>query len=255
MSFPDEPVEPVEPDEPLEPVEPDEPVVPVRIAAFDFDGTILEGHSPVCMVRRLVSRRIIPYGVALKVLWWGVRYRLRLPVNQSVVRSYIFASLSHMSVSEVDAFMTELYRLELAQLIRPKAREAILACRDAGEKTVIVSASFRPLLAQAASDVGVDWFICTEMEVSEGSYTGHLLGEAPEGEQKAIQLIRWADATFGPGAWELTHAFGDHYSDESLLSLARTPVAINPETLLEKTARKRGWQILDWSFEPKESVG
>ncbi|MDR2196999.1 MAG: RdgB/HAM1 family non-canonical purine NTP pyrophosphatase [Coriobacteriales bacterium] len=229
------------------------PPCAIRIAVFDFDGTILEGHSPVRMVYRLFSRRVIPFGVALKVLWWGVRYRLRFPVRQEVVRSYIFASFGSLTAREVDALMADLYHDELAALIRPAARSAMQACREAGEKTVIVSASFRPLLEQTVLDLGADWFICTEMEVLNGLYTGRLLRPAPEGKQKIVQLRAWADETFGVGHWRLVRAFGDHYSDEPLLAAAEAPVAVNPDTLLERIARQQGWRIVDWSIDAPES--
>jgi HAD superfamily phosphoserine phosphatase-like hydrolase len=200
------------------------------------------------MVRRLLTQRVIPLTVGLKVLWWGVRYRLRFQVRQEVVRGYIFESLSHLSATEADTLMANLYHDELAALIRPAARLALKECREAGEKTVIVSASFRPILTQAAADVGADWFICTEMEVKDDVYTGRLLWPAPEGEQKVVQLEAWANETFGAGQWRLVRAFGDHYSDEALLARAEQASAVNPDTLLERSARQRNWRILDWSI-------
>ncbi|MDR1013633.1 MAG: HAD-IB family hydrolase [Coriobacteriales bacterium] len=220
---------------------------PVRIVAFDFDGTLLEGHSPVRMVRALARRGIIPYGTALAALWWGVRYKLRIPVEQKVVREYIFRSFSQFPAAEADAVMAGLYRDQLRPRLRPQALEAIRGHKEAGEKVVLVSASFSPLLREVARDVGADRFIATQMEVADGFYTGKVAGQPPEGEQKLLQLAAWADGRFGAKGWVLTAAYGDHRSDAPLLAAARCAVAVNPDTGLERTARREGWRIVDWS--------
>jgi phosphoserine phosphatase len=115
---------------------------------------------------------------------------------------------------------------------------------------VLVSASFSPLLKEVTRDVEADWYICTQMEVANGSYTGNVAKLPPEGEQKLVQLTDWANERFGEGNWELVAAYGDHWSDEALLAAARQATAVNPDTSLERWARREGWPIVDWSFKP-----
>jgi HAD superfamily hydrolase (TIGR01490 family) len=219
----------------------------VHIAAFDFDGTLLEGHSPVRMVVRLFRQGIIPYRTAASVFWWGVRYRLRIPVEQDEVREYIFKSLSHVPAAEADTLMVDLYNENLRQRLRPRALEVVKEHKTAGEVIVLVSASFSPMLREASRDVGADWFICTQMEIKDGYYTGSVEGSPPEGEQKVVQLAAWADEQYGEDGWELVVAYGDHRSDEPLLRSALSAVAVNPDTDLERIAKREGWRIVDWS--------
>ncbi|MDR1712785.1 MAG: HAD-IB family hydrolase, partial [Coriobacteriales bacterium] len=219
----------------------------VRIAAFDYDDTLLEGASPVLMTRRFVRRGIIPLHVGLKALWWAVRYKLRMRVEQKVVRQYIFASLSHLKAEEADTMMAEFYREELAELLRPAGLAVLEQRRSEGCSIVIVSASFQPLLAELARDLKADGYISTRIEQSDGYYTGHVDGQPPEGEQKLLQFNQWADDRYGAGAWELVWAYGDHHSDEPLLRTAENPVAVNPDSRLEKTAKAEGWPVVDWS--------
>ncbi|MDR1082946.1 MAG: HAD-IB family hydrolase [Coriobacteriales bacterium] len=220
----------------------------IRIVAFDFDGTLLEGHSPVRMVRRLIRRGIISYRTAAKVLWWGVRYRLRIPVEQKEVREYIFKSLAHFPAEETDELMANFYREDLHRRLRPEALEAVKEHQKAGELIVIVSASFFPILREASRDIQADWFICTQMEVEDGYYTGNVEGQPPEGAEKFTQLSAWANEKFTKSGWLLAAAYGDHRSDEPLLSAAQTAVAVNPDTDLERVAKREGWRIVDWSF-------
>jgi HAD superfamily hydrolase (TIGR01490 family) len=221
---------------------------PARIVAFDFDGTLLEGHSPVRMIRKLVAQGIIPYSTAAKALWWGVRYRLRIPVEQEEVREYIFRSFSHFPAAEADALMADFYREDLRRRLRPKALDAIKVHQQNGELIVLVSASFSPILREVSKDVGAYRFICTQMDVEDGYYTGSVRGLPPEGAQKVVQLSAWANEEFSAQGWILTAAYGDHRSDEPLLRAAQTAIAVTPDTGLERTAKREGWRIVDWSI-------
>jgi XTP/dITP diphosphohydrolase len=222
---------------------------PVHIVAFDFDGTVLEGHSPVRLIRELAIRGVIPYRTALKAGLWGLRYKARMKVEQKEPREYLFASFSHLSAKEADEMMSTFYHDDLRKRLRPQALAVLQEHKRRGDVVVFVSASFHPILKEASRDVQVDWFIATQMEIADGVYTGNVEGLPPEGEQKLIQLSVWADETFGKGAWELTAAYGDHYSDEALLAAARQAIAVNPDTTLEKAAKREGWSIVDWSLE------
>jgi XTP/dITP diphosphohydrolase len=222
----------------------------VRLVVFDFDGTLLEGHSPVEMTRELLRQGIITWATALKALWWGVRYRLRLPVEQKTVREYIFKSFSHVSAVDADMIMAACYRDHMRSLLRPQALEALKEHQTKGDLVVLVSASFSPILREVLKDVGAYRFICTQMEIENGFYTGAVQGHPPEGAQKVIQLSAWADAEFSESGWVLAAAYGDHRSDEPLLSAAQTAVAVSPDTGLERAAKREGWRIVDWSLKP-----
>jgi HAD superfamily hydrolase (TIGR01490 family) len=224
-----------------------------KLVVFDFDGTLLEGHSPVRMVKSLARRRVIPFGVSLKIGWWGMRYKLRFNVEQATVRKYIFRSFVDLSAREADLLIKDLYRTDLEPRLRPKALEAMKKHQEAGEKIIIVSASFEPIVSELVKSVGAYHAICTQMEVIDGYYTGNVIGEPPEGEQKLIQLKAFANEHFGEGNWKVTWAYGDHSSDEFLMATAEHSVAVNPDARLERDAKAQGWQILDWEFTPPRS--
>ena len=51
------------------------------VAAFDFDGTCIQGNSPVMLVRLVVHRRV--YGPRWCTLSWAFAYKTRLPQNEA----------------------------------------------------------------------------------------------------------------------------------------------------------------------------
>ena len=66
------------------------------IAAFDLDGTLLRGQSGTLIVNYLWRRHLISLGTALACAWWGVRYKLHLPLRQNEVRERIYRALDHL---------------------------------------------------------------------------------------------------------------------------------------------------------------
>ena len=55
----------------------------VRVAAFDLDGTIIDGESPLKLTTSLLRHRQLPVHKAILMGIWGIRYRLRLPQVES----------------------------------------------------------------------------------------------------------------------------------------------------------------------------
>jgi len=222
--------------------------VTAGIAAFDLDDTVLEGHSPVRMIRRFSRERIIPFKTGFKILWWGVRYKLHLPVEQEGVRECLFSAFTHCPAEETNKMMADFYHENLRRHLRPLAIKTIQEHREAGDKIVLVSASFSPILKEVKKDLEADWYICTQMEIIDGHYTSNVAHVPPEGEQKLIQLAKWANREFGESCWVLNAAYGDHRSDAPLLAGALRAVAVNPDLALKRIAKRNNWEIVDWSF-------
>ena len=220
----------------------------VRIVAFDYDGTLIDVASPVRLVNRLVLDRIMSVKALTKIGVWGARYKMGAELDQSVPRNYIFGSFTNFPSTDANGIMVNLYNEELRYHIRAEALERFKAHKDAGELVILVSASFDPILKEVTREIGADGYIATQMEVKDGYYTGRTIGNPPEGEQKLIQLTEYADTRFGEGNWELTWAYGDHFSDVPLLSAAQNATVVEPDRRLAITARKNDWEVVAWSM-------
>jgi XTP/dITP diphosphohydrolase len=218
----------------------------VRLAVFDFDGTLLEGASPVRLIRFLLTRRILPISVGWRAAKWGARYKMHLPVEQADVRGFLFEGLSSLSANQIHDLMVDLYRRELRPLLKQDGIDALEKARQEGKHIVLVSASFRPFLHELAFDLQADFFVSTEMEIRGGTYTGRVSVAPPEGVQKLLQLKEKADSLYGEGNWVLDSAYGDHRSDEQILSAALNPCVIDPDSRLRLLAYNLDWPIRIW---------
>lgn len=218
-----------------------------RLAVFDYDGTIISGQSGLLLSGYLLSHGLIPLRTGLRLLWWGVRYKLHLPYRQNEARELIFRSLRDLEPARVADVMRDFHDEVLVPLVRADARAEIARRRQEGCVTLLVSATFEAIAVTAGAYLGVDGVAATRMELdSQGRYTGRVLGEVVAGAEKPRAAARWADEHLGPGAWRIAYAYGDHFSDEPLLERADACFAVCPGTTLRQLAQRRGWAVLDW---------
>ena len=226
---------------------------PVKVAAFDFDGTSIEGSSPSWLVNRLIYERKISFLTGLKIGFWGVAYKWRLPQSESWVRGQVFKAFDGKPRAEVEAYLRDFYDTFIAHRFRPKADDAMRNCAAEGCEVVVVSASFEPIVLRAMESHPFAHQISTRMQLApDGSYTREVEGDPIEGEAKLAALRRWCDERFGAGFWELAYAYGDHHSDAPLLACAQHPFAVCPNRGLAKLATTHGWPVLDWHMDVSE---
>jgi phosphoserine phosphatase len=85
----------------------------------------------------------------------------------------------------------------------------------------------------------------TRLEEKDERWTGRVLGQPMFGEAKAIAVWWYAKK------WKLKlsecSAYGDGALDRWMLASVGKPVAVNPDSGLRRTARRRRWEIVNWA--------
>lgn len=218
-----------------------------RVAAFDLDGTLLNGQSGSLVLRYLFSHGFVPKSAAARAAWWGIRYKLHLSHRQSEVREIIFDELKHHQPSEIHDLMERFHHEVMVPRYRRQGLRELHRCHAAGLYTVIVSATFDPIAQASREFTGADAALATIMQLgSDGRYTGRVQGECTAGIEKLRRLRAHCDETFGPGNWVLERAYGDHHSDIALLRGAQQRFAVNASYTLHREASRCGWTRLTW---------
>jgi HAD superfamily hydrolase (TIGR01490 family) len=116
------------------------------------------------------------------------------------------------------------------------------AHQDAGRPAYIVTAASQELAEVLAAVLVLDGGIGMRSEVRDGVYTGRADGPFTYREGKA-EAIRALAAREQIDLAE-SYAYSDSESDLPMMRAVGHPVAVNPDSALEKVARAEGWRIM-----------
>ncbi|HEV7886349.1 MAG TPA: HAD family hydrolase [Acidimicrobiales bacterium] len=192
-----------------------------KVAAFDFDGTLVPGDSLLPFLVRVCGRRRA--ATALGVLGPSIGVALarggaRRDAAKAALVSRLLRGLPAAEVARAgEAF---------ASVLLPRARPDMLARvgwhRDSGHELVLVSASLSVYLEPLGAMLGFDHVLATGLEVGQdGLLTGRLLGANVRGPEKAVRVREW----LGADLCELW-AYGDSAGDHDLFALAQWPYLV-----------------------------
>lgn len=141
---------------------------------------------------------------------------------------------------------------KLVARVRPEARNLIEMHHQRGRETWIVSASPHEIVEPLARSLGMTGAIGTRGKVVAGHYTGQLDGPFVYGPGKAeaIDKLR-SDRGY---ELELSYAYSDSISDLPMMEMVGHPVAVNPDSELERVAHERGWPIVIFARRTKRAI-
>ncbi len=185
------------------------------IAAFDFDGTLTRRDCMVPFLRRVAGSGALVRAVAAES--GALARRDRDALKAGVVRRLLAGRSLADLTDEGARFASEI----VAGRLRPDTVTILRRHQDAGDRTVLVSASLRPYLDPVATALGIDHVICTELEARDGVLTGELVDGNCRGPAKATRLQAWLGDT-SVEVW----AYGDSSGDDELLALAAHGVRV-----------------------------
>ncbi len=183
----------------------------MKLAIFDFDGTVLDGNSWHFFFFRML--RDHPWRAPLLVAYLGLR-RLQL-ISAHRLQERALAAWRGLSREEISARG----RTAFMELLVPRIRGAALAemerCRREGFEIVLLTGAFDFLIEPFAKDHGVRHWRATRLEYRTGVFTGRLEEEALRGDKKVAVL----DTLLGNAAvdWHACRAYGDEESDLPVL--------------------------------------
>lgn len=221
----------------------------IRIAIYDMDKT--------------VTRRATYNGFLMHMAWNTAPWRLALaPLLPLGLLLYAFGYWSRSQLKQFSQslligrkvprarFARHLERhadLVLGRNVYREAKTRIEAEKSEGYRHVIATASYRLYVEAIAARLGFDAVIATELASDD---SGHVLaridGHNCYDAAKLDRVKAWLAAQgLSRGDCHI-RAYSDHISDAPLLAFSDEAFATNPHPPLERLAREKGWQILDW---------
>jgi HAD superfamily hydrolase (TIGR01490 family) len=215
------------------------------VAVFDMDGTLLSSNVVESylwlrlpeLAMPAKAREVAEVARALP-RWLATQKNDRSSFLRMVYRRYEGASIDNLEhIVDHDVTATMLSRLA------PQAVRAIREHRAAGHRLVLVTGAVTPLTRPIAALF--DEVVAAELSVDDdGRCTGHLERPPLVGESRAA----WLRHRALEAGWDLgsSYAYADSASDLPLLRAVGHPVAIDPDVVLSRVARKERWPVEIW---------
>lgn len=216
----------------------------MQLALFDLDGTLLGGDSDTLWVRFLIDQQWLDGAQAARCAQVGALYAAGTVVPEEYGRFQ-----AGLLAGRTPAELLPLRQRFLAQVILPRipqaARDLLARHRQAGDTLVLTTATNRVVSELTALDLGVDAYLCTELECVGGRYTGRMTGPTNMRTGKVDRLRSWLAEQGQPGlVLKRACFYSDSINDLALLSVVGRPVVVDPDRRLAATALRKGWTQL-----------
>ena len=222
-------------------------------AFFDLDRTLISGSSAFTLAIQARKVGLVPTRDFVKDAGGAVAFKLfgASDDTSDEVKRRILGAVTGQRQVDLQGLNAEILP-RLIERVRPEAKRLLERHRRAGRDTFIVSAAPQEIVEPLAQALGMTGGIGTRSIVDNGVYTGELDGPFCYGAGKveAMQsLASW-------NSYDLSqcYAYSDSASDLPMLDAVGHPVAVNPDSKLERHARRNGWPIVIFSQRTKSVI-
>jgi putative phosphoserine phosphatase/1-acylglycerol-3-phosphate O-acyltransferase len=210
------------------------------IAYFDMDRTILSGSSGLLYMRYLWRRGQASWRSMLLSSWYAALYKVGI-LNYPVVAAKLASSVSSNREEDTRELCQRFFDEMLANYIAPKAVQRLNEHRTQGHLVTVISAATAYVVGPVASHLGIEEYLCTQLEVVDGRFTGSVIEPGCYGPGK----VYWARYYAQRHDADLAQAYfyTDSCTDLDLLELVGHPVAVNPDARLRGLAATHRWPV------------
>jgi HAD superfamily hydrolase (TIGR01490 family) len=212
-------------------------------AFFDLDRTLIAGSSAFQFGRAAYKAGLVTRRQLAEDAWENIRFRLRgsTDAGTDALRERVAKTLEGVRVRDLQRLAPDVLAGVLPRLY-PQVLEIAYEHQDAGRPIFICTAASQEIAELMAIVLTFDGAVGSVSEVVDGHYTGRAGGPFTyrEGKAEAIRELAEREGIDLAASW----AYSDSESDLPMLRLVGHPVAVNPDTELDRVARAEGWELL-----------
>jgi HAD superfamily hydrolase (TIGR01490 family) len=213
-----------------------------NIVFFDIDGTIIIGQSQEKLIKYLYKRKMVNVFFLLKIYLWFFLYKINIAKDPLCIMEYAFNIVKNKTEKEVNILLDDFFDNILKKSLRKRVVEIINQHNMEGDHVVFFSNAVYPLARVIADKLNVDDVIATSLEITNGKYTGKILGSINYGNNKSVAAKKYVESKNLSLVGSFYYA--DHISDLPLLNLVSNPVVVCPDNKLKKIAVKNNWKLI-----------
>lgn len=219
----------------------------MRVAVFDFDGTLYEKETFQVLMDHLKNhpnyhrryrkffREMLPRYVGYKLKVYPERR-----MKERSMQLYL-NSLNQLPKDEIDTYFKEIGK-EMRNHFNPLVLSKLEQHIENGVYVMLVSGAYTNLVQFTTKYLNFDKVIGTDIifknnmiDTSTPAY--HINGVRKN--EKIEETLQGKEID-----WKNSYAYADSYSDISVLDLVGNPVAVQPDSRLKAIAEERNWEIM-----------
>lgn len=212
------------------------------VVFFDVDGTLLRGNINTIVIYYLFRNHLISPVLLLRAMFWYFVWRVGVVDTIDTIAKKGARELRGISQSELEGIIEQAFQKSIERKVYQEGKDLIASHRAQGHEIILLSSSFEPFIRRVAKYFGLEHIIATRLALVGSTYTGGIAGEVVGGNKHKIV----ADYIAHNAPHEI-YAYTDHWHDAAMLKLVTHPIAVNPDYLLRREARQKGWRILQFS--------
>lgn len=214
-----------------------------RWAVFDLDGTLLPKASmEQRFLLHLLKRGVIPHKNIVSYFFYGIISALKGDWEDGFKNNKRY--LNGLAVEEIKTLAKYFYQHTISSALSQTGLNTVEQYRKQGHKILIMSGSPDFLTKLFVAQIKPDHFVCTQMEVKDGKFTGSIIGLHPYGIRKK-QILEKLQPQLKIDFKE-SIVFANHHADVQHMEMFGKALAVNPTQSLVKISKKKGWDILIW---------
>lgn len=214
----------------------------MALALFDLDKTLLDGDSDFEWGQFLVYKKLVDEKEYAEANTYFYEEYQRGTLDIVEYSAFSFKPLSIRSRTELSELHDEFMQSIVIPMIRSKSQATIDQHHEQGDTSIIITATNSFITQPIADYFGIQHLIATEPKVIDGNYTTKIEGTPCFQGGKVIKLNEWMDEN--NENLEGSYFYSDSINDLPLLEVVDTPIVVEPDERLEKTAKERGWSII-----------
>jgi HAD superfamily hydrolase (TIGR01490 family) len=215
----------------------------VEAAFFDLDKTVIAKASIAAFGRTFYRGGLISKSTVLRALASQFVY-LHLGASEQKlarVRESVLELTKGWDQREVSRLVREALDDIVEPIIYAEALDLIERHQAAGRLVYLVSASPEEIVKPLAEYLGARGAIASTAVIdADGRYTGEVdfyaYGPFKADAMRTVAEHEGIDL-------EASYAYTDSYTDAPMLEAVGHPVAVNPDRVLARLARERGWEV------------
>jgi len=221
-----------------------------KIAIFDLDGTLIENHLWIGILKsQFKERRNIFWSFWYLISHMAVfpLWKMKLVSTEKFYQDWIKdlpQMVKGMKVEEGESILKKVAENYLLPSAKKEVIEKLKEHQKNGVLTVLASSSFQNLVEIVAKNLNIDFALGTELEISGNKFTGQAILPLCFKEGKIEKIEKFLSEKNLKVDLKESFAYSDSSSDLPILNWVGNPVAVNPDKKLLNIAKEKKWQII-----------